>query len=81
MRSFTASSSAGLGGPRFEPPEFAALYGIGDVADGRLQKYLGSLKLCPISDEPTRWPCASRSRLPAACLGKAALAMPVTSSG
>ena len=30
-------------GPRFEPLDDSALYGIGDVADGRLQKYLGSV--------------------------------------
>ena len=35
----TASASAGLVGPRFEPLEAAPLYGMGDVADGRLQKY------------------------------------------
>ena len=56
MRALTASMRAGLSGPRFEPPEAAALYGCGDVADGRLQKYFGSLKLWPISAEPTALP-------------------------
>jgi hypothetical protein len=39
-----------------EPPELAALYGIGEVAESRPEKYLGSLKLWPISDEPTALP-------------------------
>src|SRR3974377_416087 len=40
-RSRTASASAGLRGPRFDPDDDAALYGCGEVADGRLQKYFG----------------------------------------
>ena len=79
-RSFTASRSAGFDGPRLEPPDPAALFGPGDVAEGRLQKYFGSLKCWPIRSEPTVLP--SRSiRLPAACCGKTARAMPVTASG
>jgi len=38
MRAVTVRSSAGFSGPRFEPPEAAALNGIGVVADGRLRK-------------------------------------------
>ena len=34
----TRFTSSGFVGPRFEPPELAALYGNGDVADGRPQK-------------------------------------------
>ena len=69
MRPLTASTSAGFSGPWFEPLELPALYGIGEVADGRLQKYFGSLKVWPISDEPTGLPSLS-SRLPPACVGK-----------
>src|SRR5579859_4502614 len=65
MRDFTASVSAGLSGPRFEPPEAMPLYGWGAVADGRLQKYFGSLKLWPIKRDPTGLP-SLRTRLPAA---------------
>ena len=35
------ASSAGLVGPWFEPLEAAPLYGIGEVAEGRPQKYCG----------------------------------------
>src|SRR5439155_26078950 len=48
MRSFTASVSAGLSGPWFEPDDAIALYGRGEVAEGRLQKYLGSSNGWPI---------------------------------
>ena len=54
MRPLTASVSAGFSGPWFEPLDALALLGIGPVADGRPQKYFGSLKFCPISDEPDR---------------------------
>ena len=48
------------------------MYGIGAVADGRLQKYFGSLNGWPISSEPTVLP--SRSiRLPFACARKSDL--------
>ena len=53
MRPLTASTSAGLVGPRFEPLDAVALFGRGDVADGRPQKYFGSVKLWPMSSEPT----------------------------
>jgi len=48
MRVPIASVNAGLRGPRLEALEAIALYGCGAVADGRLQKYLGSLKLWPM---------------------------------
>ena len=78
-RACTASASAGFSGPRFEPAEFAALYGIGEVADGRLQKCFGSTKAWPISAEPTvrrrarpscRWP--ARERRAARCRSRPA---------
>ena len=50
------------------------------VADGRPQKFFGSEKLWPISVEPTVLPPLS-IRLPAACVGNTAVAMPVTASG
>src|SRR4029450_1178274 len=79
-RAFTASTCAGLSGPRLEPEEAAALYSKGAVADGRLQKYLGSLNGWPISAEPaTSVPRVTR--LPRACRGKAIWATRVTSSG
>src|SRR6478752_1103997 len=89
--SFTRSLSALLVGPRFEPDEFAALYGAGtvllesagsaaDVADGRPWKYLSSLNSCPINEDPITLP--SRAiRLPCAWVGKIALAIPVMASG
>src|SRR4029453_2278091 len=78
-RPFTASSSAGLVGPWLEPLELPPLYGIGLVADGRLQKYLGSVKLWPISDEPSGLPFWTMT-LPVACDGKATWATAVTAS-
>jgi len=45
MRPLTASASAGLLAPKFEPPEAAPLFDTVAVAEGRDQKYLGSLKL------------------------------------
>src|SRR5258705_6712533 len=80
MRSFTASASAGLRGPWFEPDEAMPLYGCGDVADGRLQKYFGSSNGWPISSEPTVLPAAVL-RLPLAARGNASWAMPVTRYG
>src|ERR1700691_173347 len=69
----TASSCAGLVGPRFDPAELAPLYGCGVVAEGRGQKYFGSSNGWPISEEPiTRpfWlmsePCAWRAQHTAA---------------
>src|SRR5262245_10415674 len=79
-RSLTALIKAGLSGPRFEPDDDPPLYGTGVVADGRLQKYFGSLKGCPMSREPTTRPFRS-IRLPAACPENATFAMPVTSAG
>ena len=80
MRPFTASASAGLVGPRFEPVDAPALYGIGAVADGRLQKYFGSLNGWPISALPTDLPSRS-TMLPFAASRSASWAMPVTTSG
>ena len=56
------------------------LSAIGVVADGRPQKYFGSEKFWPMSDEPTVLPSCT-IRLPAAWCGNAALATPVTASG
>ncbi|MNF12359.1 hypothetical protein D3C80_2138150 [compost metagenome] len=65
MRARAASVSAGLPGPRLEPTEAAALYGIGAVADSRPQKYLGSENGWPISSEPSVLPSFSISEPPA----------------
>jgi hypothetical protein len=79
-RSRTAFSNPGFVGPRFEPIDDSALYGEGDVAEGRLQKYFGSLNGWPINVEPTVRP--SRTiKLPFACHGKTAWAIAVTASG
>src|SRR5215510_10153789 len=80
MRAFTASASAGLVGPRFEPDDDAALYGYGEVAEGRLQKYFGSSKGCPMREEPTTLPSCTM-RLPLAWRGNRIWATPVTTSG
>src|SRR5664279_2900304 len=80
IRSFTASASAGLRGPRFEPEDEAPLYGCGDVADGRLQKYFGSSNGWPISVDATVLP-PCRTRLPLAAPGNASWAMPQVTSG
>src|SRR5215813_9686627 len=64
-RPCTASISAGLVGPRFEPDDEAALYGNGEVADGRPQKYFGSSNGWPISAEPMTLPSLT-IRLPLA---------------
>src|SRR5262249_10433680 len=79
-RSCTALTSAGLVGLRLEPDDDAALSPNGDVAEGRDQKYLGSSKGWPISDEPTILP-STTIKLPLACRGNTACAMPVTTSG
>src|SRR5262245_20989176 len=89
--SLTRSASALLVGPRLEPPEFAALYGAdtvlvesagsgASVADGRPWKYLSSFHYWPIRAEPITLPSFS-TRLPCACFGKIAPAMPVMASG
>src|ERR1700756_3414759 len=67
-RSFTASDSAGLRAPWFEAPEDAPLYGCGEVADGRLQKYFGSSNGWPISSEPRGFPLTT-NRVPFAPRG------------
>ena len=76
MRPRTASSSAGFVGPRFEPLEAVPLFGIGDVAERRPQKYFGSWKDWPISADPTGLP-SRMTRLPDTCLGKTALPPPL----
>src|SRR5262245_65761157 len=80
MRAATASASAGLRGPWFEPLDTAPLYGIGAVADGRLQKYCGDENGWPSSHEPTARPSCSM-RLPATLLGNATRPINVTASG
>jgi hypothetical protein len=80
MRAFTAATRAGLLGPRLEPPELAALSGMGLVAEGRPQKCAGSLKGWPIRREPTAWP-SRQTRLPLAGAAIVAWATPVTASG
>src|SRR5471032_3398380 len=80
MRPLTASFWAGFSGPKLLPPELAALLGIGPVADGRPQKYLGDENDWPISEEPIALPFTSMM-LPAAWAGKATLPTPVTASG
>src|SRR5262249_8986101 len=79
-RAFTASTSAGLSGPRFEPDEASALYANGAVADGRLQKYFGSSNGWPIRDDPATAPSRS-TRLPFAWFGNTVCATTVTTSG
>src|SRR5689334_12782253 len=79
-RSCTALTSAGFVGLRFEPDDDAALYGDGEVADGRLQKYFGSSNGWPISSEPTTLPSLTM-RLPLAWCGKTTWAMTVSATG
>src|SRR5262245_50504684 len=79
-RPCTALLRSGFVGLRLDPDEDAALSANGLVADGRLQKYLGSSNGCPISAEPTTLPSFT-IRLPLAWNGKTACAMPVTISG
>src|ERR1700690_276640 len=80
IRAFTASSNAGLVGPKFEPPEELALFGMGVVADNRPQKYLGSWKDWEMSEEPTTL-LSRTTKLPDAWPGKAIFPMPVTTRG
>src|SRR6516165_1534425 len=80
MRPWTALARSGFVGPRFEPEDDAALSGKGDVADGRLQKYFGSSKGCPMRVEPTSWPFLL-IRVPLACAGKTSWATTVTTTG
>ena len=70
----------GLDGPKLEPDELVPLYGKGVVADGRPQKYLGSVKDWPIKSEPTIWFCFLMM-LPFACQGKNTCAIPVMIKG
>src|SRR5205823_2058178 len=67
-RVLMASVSAGFRGPWLDPLEAVALYGWGEVAEGRLQKYFGSLKAWPMTRDPTGRPPAV-TRLPAAWSG------------
>jgi hypothetical protein len=80
MRPRTASTSAVLVGPKLEPPEPAPLFGIGDVAESRPQKYFASWNDWPISEDPTTLPLRI-NRLPDTWSGKTALPMPVTTKG
>src|SRR5262245_63297214 len=79
-RSWTDFTSAGFVGLRFEPDDDAALFGNGEVAEGRPQKYFGSSNGWPISDEPTTLPSLT-SRLPFAWYGNTSWAMTVTITG
>src|ERR1700693_2638012 len=79
-RPWTVLTRSGFVGLRLEPDEEPALSAKGLVADGRLQKYFGASKGWPISADPTTFP-SLMIRLPCACDGKIAWAMPVTSSG
>src|SRR5438270_3254219 len=79
-RSCTDFTSAGLVGLRFDPDDDAPLYGYGDVADGRPQKYFGSSKGWPIRAEPMTLPSFT-IRLPLAWCGKTSWAMAVTTTG
>ncbi|KDR34526.1 hypothetical protein BG57_05565 [Caballeronia grimmiae] len=65
MRAFISLASAGLVGPRLEPPELPALYGFGVVAESRPQKYRGASNCCPMISEPAVLPSRSM-RLPLA---------------
>src|SRR5262245_32482053 len=79
-RPCTALMRSGFVGLKLDPDEDAALSANGLVAEGRLQKYLGASKGCPINAEPTTLPSLT-IRLPLAWNGKTAWAMPVTISG
>src|SRR5512136_1747315 len=71
MRDWAASVKAELSGPSFEPDEAAALYGNGDVAESRPQKYFGVSNGWPMRAEPTG-PTGGplrTIRLPLACTG------------
>ena len=75
----TASSSAGLGGPRFEPLEAPRVVRrSGAVADGRPQKYFGSSNGWPISARADRLAVLARSGCRWPGSGKTACATPVT---
>src|SRR5262249_10800733 len=89
--SLTRSIRLLLVGPRFDPPEFWALYGAGTVlvaslgsvsvvAEGRPWKYLSPANTWPIRAEPTTLPSRSM-RLPFACQGRIAWARPVIARG
>ncbi len=56
------------------------MFGIGDVAEMRPQKYFDSWNDWPISAEPTGLP-SRMTRLPDTWLGKTALPIPVTAMG
>ena len=60
-----------------DPEDEAPLYACGPVVEGRPQKYFGSEKGCPMSEEPTSLPSAAIT-LPLACRGNAACATPAT---
>ncbi len=69
-----------LDGPRFEPPDARPSYPSVPAADGRGQKYLGSLKFWPSSDEPTSFPSIF-TRDPFALPGKSTEDAPETARG
>ena len=67
-------------GPKLDPDEEAALKATGAVADKRPQRYLGSSKDCPISEEPDGCPF-SKIRLPFAWPLKKNWEIPVMHTG
>src|SRR5215467_5875192 len=77
MRCLTASVSAEFVGPRFDAPDDDGLFANGDVADGRGQKYFGSVNAWPIRSEPSGLPPCSMT-LPFAVCENGSCAMPVT---
>src|SRR5262245_52469240 len=79
-RSCTALMRAGLVGLRFEPDDAPALFGKGEVAEGRVQKYFGSSKGWAMRAEPRTLPSFSM-RLPFAWYGNRSWAIAVTTSG
>src|SRR5215469_4012109 len=80
MRPLSSSASAGLVGPRFEAPEPVGLYGIGEVAERRPQKYWGASNCWPMSALPTTLPSTS-TRLPLAWRWNAAWPNAVITAG
>ena len=73
-----------LVGPRFEPAEplrVVAPFRLAPAADGRPQKYFGSVNAWPIRLEPTVRPSLATMNEPLAWCGKATWATAVTTAG
>src|ERR1700694_1763059 len=79
-RPCTALMKSGFVGPWFDPDDAPALYGNGEVAEGRPQKYFGSSKGWPMSIEPTTLPSLT-IRLPFAWRGNTSWAIPLITAG